>query len=392
MTLGEEKRERVMKAASDLGIHPRNDSDWMWIAEDAALSELPNEWSELENANGDIAYYNPFTKLLVMKHPVMEKFRALLDEQRAFAKNTEVRLGQSKMKSKVGQVLNEVLNRTHKGFPPVTPELVEQLALVLNVESTQHFGLCLELRNMLEELAETQYDVAIMIKQPIDPSLFLAQCRKAVIRHCVTSKPDSLLMCQECEKKSARDKCEQCKDFFCMDCFEMTHISGKRKGHTKLDVVQMACDVCDVNHATTCSLDVRQGCGEKNFCDVCLQKKSAELSGHRTKCIKDLKCTECEKEKATRLCEECCDLFCIECFTELHRRGKRRVHMPLILDENGQLIREGVHLPPLITQKMIAKARMSANGGPWVAFKDDQFSTYWYHFGDKLITRQSPYS
>lgn len=381
------KREEILKVAQELGISAVQDVDWMWVAEEAALSDLPQEWSKIENDSGEVAYYNPNTKLLVTSHPILDKYKKFFEEQKEFQKTTELKLGKERIHARISQILNEVLNRCHKGFPPVTPELVEQLALVLNVDSSKQFTLCLELRNMLDELAETQYNMAIMINQPINPTVFLTEIRKAVVYACVTTKLDKLMMCQECEVKSARRKCEQCKDFFCVDCFDKTHISGKRKLHSTLDVIQLACDVCDVQHAFTKSLETNE-----NFCDGCLLKKSAQLSGHRMKVIKDLLCSECEKDKATRLCEECGDLFCIECFLELHRRGKRRVHMPLILDDDGQLIKSGVHLPPQVTQDLIAKARASATGGAWIAFKDDQFTTYWYHFGDKLITRQSPYA
>jgi len=388
----ESKHANIVKAAKSLGINPRIDLDWMWIAEEAANCQLPDEWSELENATGEMAYYNPKTKLLVTYHPVMEKFKLMYEEQRKFNQTIELRLGNTKIKSRISQIINEVLNRAHKGFPPVTPELVEQLAIVLNIESTTSYALCLQLRNTLEELVETQYEVSILLRQPVDPVLFLNNCRKSVVRLCVTSKPDDLLMCQECEKRSAKVKCEQCKDFFCEDCFIKTHHTGKRANHTKMDVCQLACDVCDVEMAYTKSLDVKPGTGAVKFCDVCLVTKSVELSGHRMKTIADLKCYECEKDKATRLCEDCCDLFCIECFLELHRRGKRRVHMPLILDEDGQLVRAGVHVLPQVTQQMIARARQSAQGNAWVAFRDDKFNTFWYHFGDKTTTRQNPYA
>lgn len=381
------KRDAILKVAAQIGISPTHDVEWMWVAEEAVNTELPPEWTEIENDSGEVAYYNPNTKLLIMSHPILDKFKAFYEEQKEFQKSTELKLGKDKIHTRVSHILNEVLNRCHKGFPPITPELVEQLAVVLNVETTKQFSLCLQLRNMLEELAETQYEMSMMIKEPINPNLFLQDIRKAVVHACVTTKLDQLMMCQECELRSARKKCEQCKDFFCIDCFERTHISGKRKLHSTLDVIQLACEVCDVKHAFTKSLETNE-----NFCDSCLLKKSAQLSGHRMKVIKDLLCSECEKAKATRLCEECGDLFCIECFLELHRRGKRRIHMPLILDDDGQLIRSGVHLPPQVTQDLIAKARASVTGGAWVAFKDDQFTTYWYHFRDKLITRQSPYA
>ena len=45
------------------------------------------------------------------------------------------------------------------------------------------------------------------------------------------------------------------------------------------------------------------------------------------------------KLPASILCEDCCDLFCFECFIELHRRGKRVHHVSLQINDEGQLIR-----------------------------------------------------
>jgi len=52
-------------------------------------------------------------------------------------------------------------------------------------------------------------------KDLVDPNIFLKNMRKEIISRCVLQKKDPLLMCQECEDRSAKLKCEQCKDFFC---------------------------------------------------------------------------------------------------------------------------------------------------------------------------------
>lgn len=379
--------DKVIQAAKAIGIHPHFDREWMWLAEEAANSELPPEWAEIETDKGETAYYKEETKLLVTYHPILNKFKSLYMEQKEFLEKADKFLAGEAILTSVSQIVNEVLNRCHRALPPVTPELVEQLSLVIGVNTNVQFSLCLQLRNMLEELAERQYEVALMSKQSVDPSDFLNKIRKAVIRICVIAKKDPLMMCQECEERSARKKCEQCRDFFCIECFTKTHVSGKRRDHTTQAIKQCPCGVCDKQEASTTSLN-----SSENYCDSCLVLKMDMLGGHRMKVIAGLKCSECDTEQATIMCEECCDLFCTECFLELHRKGKRRVHTQLILDNDGQLIRAGVKLPPEETQQLIAKARFAGAGGPWVAFKDDQYTTYWYHFGDKIITRRSPYA
>jgi len=76
---------------------------------------------------------------------------------------------------------------------------------------------------------------------------------------------------------------------------------------------------------------------------------------------------------------------------ELHRRGKRLYHVSLQINDEGQLIHKGETLPPEEGQEKIKRARLTAEGGAFVAFKDDQMNTYWYHLRDKVVTHQNPY-
>merc|ERR1712151_1317206 len=62
--------------------------------------------------------------------------------------------------------------------------------------------------------------------------------------------PTSIVMCQECEKKAAVVKCEQCKDYFCQDCFNSTHATGKRRAHITSDVEQLVCAAYEDRVAT----------------------------------------------------------------------------------------------------------------------------------------------
>ena len=133
--------------------------------------------------------------------------------------------------------------------------------------------------------------------------------------------------------------------------FHTTHATGKRKSHKTQEVEQVPCDVCDKVKAKSISLE-----NNHRFCDNCYAVKRRDMMGHRMRVIKGLPCSECgaafdakdindtgesvhdnpedeakfgarrikKKAPASILCEDCCDLFCYECFIELHRRGKRR--------------------------------------------------------------------
>ena len=71
------------------------------------------------------------------------------------------------------------------------------------------------------------------LEKPLD---FLRKIRKQQVKVDVIRKPDTVVMCQECEEKSAVVKCQNCRDFFCQDCFNSTHATGKRRGHIVQDV------------------------------------------------------------------------------------------------------------------------------------------------------------
>jgi len=65
--------------------------------------------------------------------------------------------------------------------------------------------------------------------------------------------------------------------------------------------------------------------------------------------------------------------------------------VPLRLDADGLLHRAGVLCSPEETARLIDRARQARDGGPWLAFQDDQMNTYWYHLSDKVATPSNPY-
>ena len=41
--------------------------------------------------------------------------------------------------------------------------------------------------------------------------------------------------------------------------------------------------------------------------------------------------------------------------------------------------------------RILHRAIRAREGGPWLAFRDDQLTTYWYHLDDKVVTHENPY-
>merc|ERR1711957_903859 len=107
--------------------------------------------------------------------------------------------------------------------------------------------------------------------------------------------------------------------------------------------------------------------------------------------IGGLLCSEYEGKCAEVFCEDCSDFFCWEAYIELHNHGNRRQHVPLQFDANCVLLRAGQQVPPEETARLLSRSRLAREGGPWLAFRDDQLNSYWYHLSDKVTTQANPY-
>jgi len=379
------RREAIIRTAASLGIDPIRDEYWLWIAEHAVTVKLPNEWTEFEDDNGEVAYYNPKTKKLTKVHPVLTKYRAMLAKLQQFMERAGTQ--GKKLKPHLAVILNEVLNRCNRELPPATPEILERLALLLCIDTTLEFQLARLLKLGIESYAEDQYDIFLQAKQKADMDAFLLEIRNEQVRVDVINKPEEVIMCTELETQPARVKCEQCKDFFSLEGFAKTHNTGKRKAHTTVRCEQVTCSVY-TNQLATCEVN------NAFFCDRAYAEQAArlpELRRERKKVLSGLACSEYAGRVAEVLCEDCSDLFCWEAFIEMHRRGNRKRHVPLKLDDQGQLFRAGQLLTPEDCARLIDRARLAREGGPWLAFQDDQLTTYWYHLSDKVKTMENPY-
>jgi hypothetical protein len=357
----------------------------MWIAEHAAVVELPPPWDSFDDAAGDKAYYHPKTKLLTKTHPIIANYKQFMHKVRHFQQRTNS--VDKKVKPHLAVVLNEVLNRVYKDLPPVTPDIIERLAVLLYIDTSIEHFLTRRMKQILEAYAEDQYDVAIQAHQKVDVDGFLDEIREDQIRIEVLTKPETVIMCTEIEGQPARVKCEQCKDFFSHEGFAATHNTGKRKQHTSLKCEQVTCTVY-TNQLATCEVD------HQLFCDRAYEQvaeKNPEIRTKRKKILGGLKCSEYPQRVAEVLCEDCSDLFCWEAFIEMHRRGNRLRHVPLKLDPEGQLHRAGDILSPEENARLIDRARMAREGGPWLSFQDDQLNTYWYHLTDKVYSTENKY-
>lgn len=375
-------QQAVMK---ELGLDAFKDDQLMWIGEHAAHVELPPDWAEFEDEDGHVAYYHSKTKRLTTQHPIVTKYKTFVDKIRKF----QERMGTTgrKVKPHLAVIMNEVLNRIYRELPPMTPEILERLTVLLYVDTNMEHKLTRRAKVTIESYAEEQYDIALQAQQKADMDSFLVEVRHEQIRLEVLSKPDMVIMCSEMPNQPARLKCDQCKDFFSLEGFAATHSTGKRRNHTTVMCEQITCSIY-TDQLATCEVD------NALFCDRAYEEvaqRQPHIRRKRKKVLGGLACSEYANQVAEVLCEDCSDLFCWEAFIELHRRGNRIRHVPLRLDSEGQLFRGGDILSQEECARLIDRARLAREGGPWLAFQDDQLNTYWYHLSDKVTTAVNPY-
>merc|ERR1712166_689507 len=113
----------------------------------------------------------------------------------------------------------------------------------------QH-GIARNVKMSLDAFVEDQYELATAVGQVVEPKDFLKVIHDAMVDLDVYRRPDEVLLCTEIKGRPAEVKCEQCKDFFSLEGFKITHSTGKRRGHSTLTVEQQVCSIYPYRLAT----------------------------------------------------------------------------------------------------------------------------------------------
>lgn len=157
-----------------------------------------------------------------------------------------------------------------------------------------------------------------------------------------TQKVVALKVCVNCRDENKKDAvlfCENCKDFFCQECFEWLHARGRRKDH---------------------------------------QKSWVEMGV----------CAECSEGIALFHCVQCSDLYCRDCFSIWHVRGGRRNHIPIILrsfNSQTHILPEALSAMGTGSGQQITKARST-----WFAFNDEDDIRLYYNLVSGECRRDMP--
>jgi len=398
---GSNSAANVIGIAQIIGIDIVNEPQHIWIAEAASRAPLPQDWRQLQNEDGETLYFHTKDRALQKEHPLIMRYKQIYYKARSYTKRMMAgETGADRLEPvdvKIAAITEEVMHRASEGLPPTTPGIVESLSKVLGIETTKEFFLFRVVKQTIEAYVEKEFDLSSIVmdlKGPSDqkgPIQFLREIRQEQNKVDIIRKPTRIVMCQECETKAAVVKCEQCKDYFCQDCFNSTHATGKRRAHITSDVEQLVCAAYEDRVATCQCVQCGLFYSDEGFMYVhAFDAQRPDLRNHLKRVINGLVCLECEHYNASVLCEDCVDLFCTECFIKLHRKGKRRQHVHLTIDNTGQIFRGGFLVPPEEAQVLTERARSTVETGPWVPFRDKDLKVYWYHLVDKKIREQTP--
>eukprot|EP00927_Polykrikos_kofoidii_P076924 TRINITY_DN7393_c0_g1_i1.p1 TRINITY_DN7393_c0_g1~~TRINITY_DN7393_c0_g1_i1.p1 ORF type:complete len:420 (+),score=84.36 TRINITY_DN7393_c0_g1_i1:70-1329(+) len=392
---GANSAEMIIGIGDAIGIDLVNEPQFMYIAEAASRAPLPQDWKELTNEDGETMYFHTEDRRLTKEHPLIMRYKQMYYKHRSYTKKMmEGETAADKLETpevKLAAIIQTIMGRASNGYPPTNPQVVEDLATLLKVDSTREFFLFRCIKQTVEAYVDKKFELSSITQDLKEPIEFLKEIRKKQNQVDIIRKPTSIVMCQECDGKAAVVKCEQCKDYFCQDCFNSTHRTGKRRAHITSDVEQLVCAAYEDRVATCQCVQCGLFYSEEGFTYVhAYDAQRPDLRNHLRRVINGLVCLECEHYNASVLCEDCVDLFCTECFIKLHRKGKRRQHVHLTIDNTGQIFRGGFLVPAEEAQVLTERARSTVDTGPWVPFRDQDLKVFWYHLVDKVTRVKAP--
>ena len=323
-------------------------------------------------------------------HPTVSEFSKLYQRQRGFHASmvSEIRDEQGQEILNDRELIMDLNIRVSRKLPSLTPEILLRIAKRFGVDVCSEPFLLRVICLTIDDLVKRNFDLGFLFSDMQGPIAAIRDIDTRKVKEDIVRKPESIIMCQECEKRSSVLKCEQCMDHFCQECFDMLHATGNRKLHLVHEVEQLVCVACDIKVAECQCIQ----CGSF-FCNPCfgsIHGARPELHKHRRRVISGLVCQECEHAHAGVICEDCCDLFCSACFLKLHKTGKKESHAHLTADANGQVFRGGLLIAQSEADEIINRSRQTLFSNKWIPFKNDREEIFWYDFTTSTSSTETP--
>lgn len=315
-----------------IGFDPATDGNFVWICQAFKDEQKPPNYFQYVK-DGMVYWVEATTQEATWKHPLYEKYQRMLQVAR-FQKPLPhwKSIMAFRIEFLLGQVFTWECEATGE-YPVVeTVDNVIEMARIFGVDIKNEPYLVHVLKRALRH-----YSTVVKEKRKVthveDFRALMQRYRDLVgqfemAREIEAKKMQKMKVCVQCDEKDAVLFCDQCKDFFCQECFDRLHSRGRRQTH------------------------------RRTWVEMGL-------------------CAECQESVALFHCVQCADLYCRDCYHEWHVRGGRRNHIPIILrsfNSQTHTLAEATSAMGTGSGKILGQAR-----SPWFAFSDENNVKLYYN-------------
>lgn len=235
-----------------LRIDPE-DEDMKWLVLAFAETELPKPWTCYKGVGSIVCYINSSTGSVQWKHPFYDYFRQLRDFCRtaSLEEILQVRVNRLLWSYEATRVETDA-----DQDPLICPEFVSRMADIFGYSVKTQGFLVRNIKAQLKVFAASYRKLqTIDLKDVIKCAEILnrdAEKFEEMREHWsgqiqehvdfeLTQLSDGLIKCVNCGK-TALSFCLECKDYLCINCYELLHSKGARLAHSPFRLVP--CSIC----------------------------------------------------------------------------------------------------------------------------------------------------
>jgi len=232
---------------------PENDFPSQWLVEAFAETELPKPWTCYKGNGSIVCFIRSDTGQVTWKHPFYDYFRQMRDFCRQATKPEvmQVRVARLMWSYEASRIETE-----HYQEPLIAPEFVEKLATIFGFELRSEGCIVRNLKAQLKVFARSYRDTQeVHLKDILMAAEMLEKDMEkyAEMKHewgdaaneqyafNLKELANGKIPCVNCETTGLAF-CLECKDYLCLECYDMLHQKGARRDHAPFRLV--ACSLC----------------------------------------------------------------------------------------------------------------------------------------------------
>merc|ERR1719310_1911073 len=232
---------------------PHDDEASQWLVQALAETELPKPWTCYKGVGSIVCYIRADTGQVTWKHPFYDYFRQLRDFCRRASREEvmQVRVNRLLWSYEATRIETE-----HDQDPLICPEYVSRLADIFGYRIKEQGYLVRNLKAQLKVFAKTYRETQSIKKQDISHCVEIlardVEKFKEMKEHWgnqmnadvdfeLTELANGQVNCVNCGT-TALCFCLECKDYLCLNCYDLLHNKGARLEHAPFRLVP--CSLC----------------------------------------------------------------------------------------------------------------------------------------------------